>query len=887
MPIPEDIIVWGRRDIVVAAASRQPPLTTPAFRATPRVITRKIVLHHVSGFRAGAWRVATQGTTQFWAGATFILDLDGSLTQQTEMNVSTNHAGGRPHFTGSPGINNQAMGIEIARWKPVVQRGTGFRSAEAGINFDFTVAATPDVVRFQGITYNLRRHSRGTTIQRGTFFTQIEQFTAPRSNTREGPFVVLFTEEQYDTLVPWLKAMFEMHCLPKDFIRDPATGEEAPWIKDEDLAQISRGRPVAQENRERVLAFAGLMGHFNLQGDRSDPGGSMDYYRLKRGISDEWWYPINLDATDRPLDYLDATVANAYITLPKFNDPAQLNNHFARAEQGNTGFYPVGANKIWHGGIHLATDATARPVYAMATGEIVAARVVNGTVTVAGRAIVLPFSRCFVLVRHEVHTRNIGDDIDYGLGSTSEVYSLYMHLAELPVTRGPDNRLVPNHNTLPKWFNDFLFIKHQANAANGATGLAASVTLANDIASGRVFYPQRRVLLSDIVGRSGRYFVNRGSLNNMVHVEVFTTVANPGTFANSPWANAARRVDDTTEDVVCTLTQLNRLVTDVAGNGIDDLDVRAAAPRMRNIAVRHKSEWSVTTRQELSDEIIAGTPPVRRRVGDVVTQTDFETNVRPLAFHAEMVADGADPAVVGGFLRNPKVWHLHPLVFLKWMNDRVAAHELSRRSVDRTVAARPSNIVVDDGFVVSFPTPVAQRAAGVRYPEVAWNDNTYEVTVDVLVDQTALATAAQSTTRFSLVLLEALDLINDTVTTFSVVEGAGVVASSDATAHQEGRALDIRPRNATVQRDWFTLFDAVRTAATTLNGSHGAGALTVSVFQDAAPPTRRQAGVTPSSTELLRRRVSQAKTKAKLVWGKFHTSTSSRGRLGRSIWDCF
>jgi hypothetical protein len=120
-------------------------------------------------------------------------------------------------------------------------------------------------------------------------------------------------------------------------------------------------------------------------------------------------------------------------------------------------------------------------------------------------------------------------------------------------------------------------------------------------------------------------------------------------------------------------------------------------------------------------------------------------------------------------------------------------------------------------------------------------------------DRGALATAAQRTTRFSLILLDALDLVNDTVANFSVVEGAGVVASSDAAVHQQGRALDIRPQNATAQRDWFTLFDVVRRAATTLSGSHGPGALTVDMFQDPAPPTRRQAGVTPSSTELLRR----------------------------------
>jgi hypothetical protein len=98
-----------------------------------------------------------------------------------------------------------------------------------------------------------------------------------------------------------------------------------------------------------------------------------------------------------------------------------IRNCEARAD----GFYPIGASRAWHGGIHLSLAADA-PVRAISDGVIVAARCArvdhelenarDGRKGAEGSA-QLP-SRAFVLIRHQVL---IG-------GAEKVFFSLYMHL---------------------------------------------------------------------------------------------------------------------------------------------------------------------------------------------------------------------------------------------------------------------------------------------------------------------------------------------------------------------------------------------------------------------------------------------------------------------------
>jgi predicted chitinase len=108
------------------------------------------------------------------------------------------------------------------------------------------------------------------------------------------------------------------------------------------------------------------------------------------------------------------------ILLPLFSltnkTPEQL---FAIAESGPAGFYPVGVNRFWHGGIHLHGS---EPVRALWDGEVVAYRVSHEHLTGTIDDKEETFSNSFVLLRHTYETPK---------GAQIKFYSLYMHLLPL------------------------------------------------------------------------------------------------------------------------------------------------------------------------------------------------------------------------------------------------------------------------------------------------------------------------------------------------------------------------------------------------------------------------------------------------------------------------
>jgi hypothetical protein len=110
-------------------------------------------------------------------------------------------------------------------------------------------------------------------------------------------------------------------------------------------------------------------------------------------------YGGNVASLSFPLKYNNAD------SLDPRQGSAQM--YFTNSERGPGGQFPIGASRVWHGGIHLFRPAGTE-VYAIANGEIVGCRV--------GEAVnVEPYgSRNFVLIRHT--WKNV------------IWYSLYMHL---------------------------------------------------------------------------------------------------------------------------------------------------------------------------------------------------------------------------------------------------------------------------------------------------------------------------------------------------------------------------------------------------------------------------------------------------------------------------
>lgn len=386
MPVPEQLMLYGRTDLLVAVGAQQPPQSAPAWNAANRhrTVTRTVTLHYTHGWRAGNW----QASGSSWFGATFNIDLDGTLYQCEEMRVSTNHVGGSPDFTGNYAFVNQtSIGVEIARFGRIRRDGNAYSIGGYNIRFD-DATAPPAICDYSPLAhdllgprrFNLQKMPPATVVRARSYayyYAKVAPFNDARNSERaQYPLDILFTEEQYQTLVAWVKCTCEMHRIPKDFLRHPQTGKEQPWIDVEELIEAGSGQATRiNENKKRVKAFQGIIGHNNIQRDRADPGASLDFYRIKRGISDAWWYPIDLDGTERALNYVTDDPAR-YMALTAYDSPDARPQYDTAVEGPGGGHFPIGLNRLWHGGVHF-TRGGARSVYAMANGRIVAARVTN------------------------------------------------------------------------------------------------------------------------------------------------------------------------------------------------------------------------------------------------------------------------------------------------------------------------------------------------------------------------------------------------------------------------------------------------------------------------------------------------------------------------------
>jgi hypothetical protein len=126
------------------------------------------------------------------------------------------------------------------------------------------------------------------------------------------------------------------------------------------------------------------------------------------GREDDDFIKTHVDAV-KPL-YPGKLSVSLPIDLGSGLDPkvASSETYFRNTEASAGGWYPLGASRTWHGGVHLYGNAGAE-VHSIAPGEIVACRLADPEERAYG-------SRNFVLVRHEWKTK--------------KWYSLYMHLDE-------------------------------------------------------------------------------------------------------------------------------------------------------------------------------------------------------------------------------------------------------------------------------------------------------------------------------------------------------------------------------------------------------------------------------------------------------------------------
>jgi predicted chitinase len=122
-----------------------------------------------------------------------------------------------------------------------------------------------------------------------------------------------------------------------------------------------------------------------------------------------------------------------------FKDPRNPLLQLTHLAKAAAGYYPLGINGLWHGGVHFdsgtADTLDQSSVQCLADGEVVAYRIDTHSPTtryfINAITVEKPFSRNFVLVRHRLQPPKLEGSADAPPSLT--FYSLYLHLQDWAV----------------------------------------------------------------------------------------------------------------------------------------------------------------------------------------------------------------------------------------------------------------------------------------------------------------------------------------------------------------------------------------------------------------------------------------------------------------------
>jgi hypothetical protein len=644
----------------------------------------------------------------------------------------------------------------------------------------------------------------------------------PNHFIRLNPALDGFTDYQsiedrtYGSLILLLRHLCIRHRIPRQFLGTSRAEIFRHYLDDGTAAQ-------KRVYKNLVYHFRGILAHRNVHPNKVCPG-IVNRNRLYRGIIDEWWLPVQLDGQIRPyytgpfftpqfaagtpeaqlhsyfrfrpsariegVLYRDAELEPMLDTRSYYN-LNDADSYYSQTETRLGGMFPVGVNKVWHGGIHLPVQDANPCVYAAASGTIVAARVMSNKDTNDEPKF---GSQGFVLVQHAIYREHqadpggIGQRIDY-TADPRRVFSLYMHLADVH-----DRANVHDEN--PPWFNSWRR-DHPADDAG------------MDGDKGRVIAPNVMVSIGDILGTAGTF---RG--RRMIHFEIISH--RNAELTGDPWSAPGKRVEDTDADIMCNVSTLDGFLTDQLGDGLDIIDVLRAAPQLRDVKALHKSEWSLTAESQI--EPLVPHPDRRAKLWP---------HFRRFSWVAEAIA--ANPTVqqrlgdaTGMF------WHYHPITFMQHMNKLVAAEN---REIEES-EFHDTNVELDgDDFITNFvgwtaaPAPAGFRpnnadAVAVRPNFITGPINAHDPNQvfsftrhDISCIQPGAHAPGPTTpqsTKFSLALLELLERVRrDFDNSVEVILSYACDAHQannalcvmndavDMAAHHNGIAVDYRPAHPT------------------------------------------------------------------------------------------
>ena len=296
-----------------------------------------------------------------------MIDYDGTVYQATDIMDQAIHA---------VGVNKQSVGIDLNNVLPNLARDPVKRS--------YADILGPKYAHQVADPQYKRQLSEATIIQGG----RVQSYGYTDAQYRSLAAII----EVLSTLLPRIKKQHPMD----------AAGRVIPQVV------------------EGGTAFEGIIAHWHTEVNRWDPGPGFDWDRLYHALrGEENVYPIKLSPTqDEKALYAEPAMA-------------EVSRQFYRnVEQGRGGWYPIGINQQWHGGVHLHVPL-GTPVRAMLSGTVVAAHF--------GPPVELG-SNNFVVLRHEVPMPRANDTEEKP--TKLVVYSLSMHLAEVDL-RGKDPARTP------------------------------------------------------------------------------------------------------------------------------------------------------------------------------------------------------------------------------------------------------------------------------------------------------------------------------------------------------------------------------------------------------------------------------------------------------------
>jgi hypothetical protein len=628
-----------------------------------------------------------------------------------------------------------------------------------------------------------------------------------------------YQDEQYLAMILLLRHLCIKHRIARRFLGDTTSEKMQRWW---------HNLPASSQalTRSKLMRFRGILSHMNCHATKTCGGPALQRNRLFRGIIDEWWLPVEVKGEERPYymgpfdpqnnspSYFRWTAGAAAPLAELFHDAnldalQDTKSYFdldhvewycaltETLKPGGT--YPIGTNKMWHGGLHLEPPDSNRKAYAAASGTIVAARLGSDKDVEKDPEY---GSQRFVLIRHcvylEQETDPSGKAGDKRLNYTATpiyIFTLYMHLAAFA-----DLAAVNNAN--PPWFNYW----RRRNTSADAT---------------KVFCPNVEVAVGDWLGSCGTFRDRQ-----MIHFEVVSREE----LKMKPWDDPKYRAYDDNEDQLCDAPEIDKFVLTTEKQGLTTLDILRAAKDLRLVKSYHKSEWALANADALK-------PLIKN---DKAREAKWE-KLKHFMWVADAVAACPDLTTQ---LCDAKgmMWFYHPLKFMEVVN-RLILEE--NREVSEPTAVN-TNVILEDGYLTQFvrftsgsPVTAQADAAKVQPFDVSSNLFEYHFTRKEIA---CLATGAHSPgptppteTKFHLSLLDVIESIREQYASSMSVklsylcsghnvaanQNLCVVGSADGlNKHAAGHAVDIKPGSATPAK-CRSLWTAAKAAVTSSNAAFG------------------------------------------------------------------